>query len=167
MAAARVIILLSAIALASHGQWRQRPSKHAEPWGGTAVIEHFNRMPPAQRERFLNQLSPARRKVLEDRIDRFNQIPPAQREKLREEYERFRQLPPEQQEETRRAFREFSQLPKDQRKKLRTEMDAWRKMTQEEKQERKESKEFREKFDGPERKILRDMEHAVPPPEED
>lgn len=137
---------------------------------GPAALERFNSLPPSEREQILGKMPPDRRKVLEQRIERYNQMSPQERDRLRDQLEKFRQLPPEQQDEARRVFRRFNSQPDDRQRAMRDEIDSLRKLSPDERRERMNSADFQERFSTQERRIMRDFDQAFesdPPPQDE
>lgn len=143
-----------------------RPGKRPGP----SAIEKFNSLPPDQREQMLGKMPPERRKLFEERIDRYNQMSPGEKKQLQDQFDRFRKLPPEQQEEARRVFRRFNSQPEDRQKAMRDEMDSLRKLSPEERRQKMNSADYEERFSLPERRMMRDLDKAfeeAPPHDQD
>lgn len=121
------------------------------------AIERLNSLPPAQRERFLNRLPPERRRMMEERMERFRSMAPEEKQKLRERMAQFEQMDPEEQERARRAFRRFSLMPEDRREALQGEMDTLRRLGPEERRRYVRTPQFRDKFLPPERRLVLEM----------
>ena len=121
------------------------------------AIERLNSLTPEQRERFLGRLPEERRRVMEERMERFRNMPPEEKARLRELFEQFQQMDPEQQDRARRAFRRFNFLPEERREALQGEMDALRRMNVEERRRYMRTPQFREKFPPPDQRLMLEM----------
>ncbi len=129
------------------------------------LIERLNRMSPAERRKVLNRMPPERRDILEKRISNLNNIKPELREKLKKDYEHFQQLPPEKQTEVRRTLRQIAELPEDRRRQVRAAVNRLRQQTPEVQQRRIASRNFQDRFNDDERKLVQDALAMLPPPE--
>lgn len=126
-------------------------------------LERWESMTPQQRQRFLNNLPPERRRRFEGRLQELQNMPPQQRQRLHEQYRRFEQLPPERQERIRNLYRRFSNQPPARQDLMRGELQQLRSMPPEERQARFQSDDFQGKFKPNEQEILRKMTNVLPP----
>lgn len=129
------------------------------------LIERLNRMSPTERRRVLDRMPPARRQLLENRINNFNKITPEARQKLRKDYESFQQLPPEKQDEARRTMRLIAELPVERRRAVRGAVNHLRQQPLELRQRRMASRGFENRFSTEEQKLVRDAVALLPAPE--
>ena len=129
------------------------------------LIERLNRMSPAERSKVLNRMPPERRDILERRINNLNNINPEAREKLKKDYEHFQQLPPEKQTEVRQTLRQIAELPEDRRRQVRAAVNHLRQQTAEVQQRRIASRNFQDRFNEDERKLVKDALSMLPPSE--
>ena len=134
----------------------------APPVQGQFLLERLNRMTPEQRQRLLSRLPPERRRIVEERLERYNSLPAEQRLRLRNRYETFRHMPAEKQDETRRLFREFRELPQDRRLALRREIGRLRLMGEAERRDRIESEPFKNRYSAAEQRIIRELSSGLP-----
>ena len=164
MASFRTIPLL-AILLLAPGLYAQakKPNTIHPPRARLNAIDKLSRMPPEQRQRELAKLSPERRAVMEDRLERYNRLPAAQKERLRAQTETFQSMPPERQDAVRKAFRQFNTLPDDRRKPVQQELRRLRQMKGTERSARINSEDFRNRYSPGERQILENLAALVPP----
>lgn len=137
----------------------------AQPGPGEAIIDRLRRMTPAERQRALNRMPPARRDMLERRLSSLDQIKPETREKLRKDYESFQKLSPERQQEVRRTLREIADLPLDRRRAVRAAIQHLRRQPLEKQQRLLDSSAFSQRFAAPEAKLIRDALSFLPPDE--
>ena len=157
----RRIILIALLAMPLSMPLRaQRPGA-----AGVDLIERLNRMSPAERHKVLNRMPPERRDILERRISNLNNIRPELREKLKRDYEHFQQLPPEKQTEVRHTLRQIAELPEDRRRQVRAAINRLRQQTPEVQQRRIASRNFQDRFNDDERKLVEDALAMLPPPE--
>ncbi len=139
----------------------------AQPPGAPAanLIERLNRMSPAERSKVLDRMPPERRDILERRINNLNNINPEAREKLKKDYEHFQQLPPEKQSEVRHTLRQIAELPEERRRQVRAAVNHLRQQTPEFQHKRIESRNFQDRFNEDERKLVKDALSMLPPAE--
>jgi hypothetical protein len=163
MALFRNIPLLAILVAAecTYGQSKKQPIPRP-PRAKLNALDKLSRMPPKQREQQLQKLSPERRAVIEDKLEKYNRLPQAQKDRLRAQTEVFQNLPPERQDAVRRTFRKFNTLPEDRRKPVRQELQELRGMPEAERNARMNSEEFRNKFSPGERQILENLTNLVP-----
>ncbi|MEO7649717.1 MAG: DUF3106 domain-containing protein [Bryobacteraceae bacterium] len=135
----------------------QRPNR--------TVVDRWNRMAPADRERALAKLPPERRKRIEQELQNFRNLTPDERRQLRSRYQSFNQLPPEKQNQARKVWGQFNRLPEERRDPVRQEFDHLRAMPASEREARMKSAEFQDKFSTGELKMLQDLSGLVSPVE--
>lgn len=155
----RIIPILLALFFLPHAAEAQR--KLPRPRAGN-IIDRLHRMPPDQRQRWLEKLPPERRARIEQQLKRYQNLPPARRKRLRKEYEAFRQLPPEKQETVRKLFRKFNDMPEERRGPLRRELQRLRRMDGEKRRMHLESESFKGDFSSEERRLLEELAGAMP-----
>ncbi|MEX2263922.1 MAG: DUF3106 domain-containing protein [Bryobacteraceae bacterium] len=127
----------------------------------THVIDRFNQLSPEKKRQVLKRLPPERKRLFEERLERYNRLAPEDRDRLREHYETFRRLPPEKQDEARRLFGRFQDLPAARRNPVRKELAKLRELPPEERQSRLDSEEFRDEYSAGERKLLKDLSEIL------
>jgi len=118
------------------------------------ILDRLEAMPPAQRQRAIENLPPERRQRIQERLQQYDSLPPQERQRLREELDAFRRLPTERQQATRELYREFNQLPEDRRKMIGQEIRRLLRMDDPDRRARMESEQFRTLYSPEERKIL-------------
>lgn len=74
------------------------------------ILERLSRLTPAERRAVLGRLPAERRRLLEDRLERWENLPPEERRRLSGSYARFRELTPEDQGRMRELVREFQRV---------------------------------------------------------
>ena len=153
-----IVLLLLASAEAALAQSRRQIAPHA-------LLDRLNRMKPAQRERALQRLPPERRRMVEERLDRYNRMSPEERARLRGQYDIFQELRPEDKDAVRKLFRRFSRFPDDRRTAMRDELDELRKLGEAERRARMGRDEFRNRFSVPERRLLENLSGLLPAPD--
>jgi hypothetical protein len=132
-------------------------AKEAKAKEAPTPLERWNRMTPEQRQRMLAQMSPERRRELQEKLQRYRRLPPQERQQLRERYQAFSQLPPDQQNHARELFHQFNSLPEDRRPIVRQEYEQLRSMSESERSARMASEAFRSRFDPAEQQMLQDL----------
>lgn len=126
-------------------------------------LDRLNNMNPEERQRFLDSLPPERRKVVERQLQRYQNLTPQQRERLARQYEQFEGLPPQKREQVRRLYGEFNALPPDRQRALRRETTELRRMSDQDREARMNSDEFRANYSVEERRLLGALSQALPP----
>src|SRR5712664_896702 len=97
----------------------QRPMGHAAAPKGVAapaapnnkkanrnIVDKWNRMPPAERDKALAKLPPGQRDKIQQQLNRYNNLTPQQRGQL----QKFNQLPAEKQNQLRRLFSQYNEV---------------------------------------------------------
>lgn len=141
---------------------RPRPGPPIWPAPAVRLLDRLSRMTPEERDRFLENLPPERRRRIERRLELYNRLSPEERRRLRERYQRFSELPPERQDAVRELFRRFSSLPPERRPLVRREFLRLRRMSEPERRARLNSPALREFFSPAERELLADMTSVLP-----
>jgi len=121
------------------------------------ALDRWNRMSPAERERELAKLPPARAKLIRQRLRRYNAMSPQEQQALRERYQTFSELPPAKQQVVRQRLREFRQLPAPRRPIVHAEVERLRALPEAQRQAQLNSEEFRSHFSPQEQEIVRDL----------
>jgi hypothetical protein len=146
-------IALLAIALPVLGLAQGRPN----------LLERLQRMSPAERARFLDRIPPDRRLELERRLRQIDQIPPDVRDRLKREYDEFQQLPPERQQAVRRISKEINELEPRRRGAVRGALHFLRQQSPTVREERMNSRPFKNRFSEAEQRLLREALEVLPP----
>lgn len=147
------LAILLAVAAATPARSQQPPAD---------TIDRWNRMSPAERERELAKLPPARARLIRQRIWRYNHMQPEERQALRQRYQTFSQLPPDKQQTVRERLREFRRVPPGRRPLVRREFEQLRLLPEAQRQTRIDSDEFRRQFSPQEQQIIRDLSTYLP-----
>lgn len=119
-------------------------------------------MSPEERERELAKLPPERARMIRQRIWVYNHMPAEERQALRKRYQSFRQLPPDKQQLVRERLREARQLPVPRQTLVHHEIQQLRRLSEDQREARMNSDEFRSLFNPPEQQIIRDLSTYVP-----
>ncbi len=146
-------LALLAIALPLIGVAQGRPN----------LFERLQRMSPAERQRFLSRIPPEKRLDLEKRLRQIEEIPPDVRERLRREYDEFQQLPPERQDAIRRVLKQINDLEPRRRGQVRGAIASLRQLVPVVREDRMNSRRFKERFDEAEQKLIREAVEVLPP----
>ena len=102
------------------------------------------------------------REKLRERLQKFNELPAEQQQALKNLYNRLHQLPPERQEAVRGAVGRFSEQSPQRQRAMREELQNMANLSEQERQARIGSSEFRKKFNRKEQGIVRDMAPLLP-----
>jgi hypothetical protein len=128
---------------------------------GIALLERLRRMTPAQRQRFLNNVPPERRRVLEQRLREVDRMSPEQRRLAARSLANFQNLPEERRMRVRRLYNVLLNMPQERQELLRLEVRGFDEMEHSERKARMESDEFRDKYSPMERRWLAELTKAL------
>ena len=127
------------------------------------VVERFSQLSPTERQEALSKLPPARREMMERRLERWNQTPVEQRKRLAGSYAQFREMSPEKQQEVRQLFRRFSEtFPPERRPEAQAAIRRLRKADPEERKTILNNRRFVTNYSEEERKLLEQMAAEIP-----
>jgi hypothetical protein len=133
------------------------------PPGQAEALEKLSRLTPDERERVLGKMAPARRQMLERRLEQWNNMPPGQKRRMEESLEAFRQLTPEQQETMRKLYRRFNDtLPDAKRAEGRRALSLLRRMEPEQRKRALNGPRLKASFTDTERDLLAEMCEKLP-----
>jgi hypothetical protein len=140
---------------------------HAGDW-----LRHYQALPPAERERALQndpgfrRLPPERQQMLRQRLQHFSSLPPQQQQRMLNRMETWEHLTPGQKQEVRQLFGRMQQLPPDRRRMVSTAIRDLRAMPPGQREQIIDSNRFRSIFSPEERDIMRGaMRLPLAPPE--
>jgi len=166
------ILAVAALLVAPAGWAQKRAGAAKQPHGARVEnpettdktpIDEFETMSPERQQQALDRLPPAERKKLQQRIEKFNQLPGEQQRALKNLYSRLHQLPPDRQNAVRKAMNKFGLQPVARQEAIREELRGMAPKPERERLARLASPEFRKKFSGQERDIVRDMSPLLSP----
>lgn len=129
---------------------------HAGDW-----LRHYQGLPPAERERALQndpgfrRLSPERQQMLRQRLQHFSSLPPQQQQRVLNRMETWEHLTPGQKQQARELFGRMQQLPPDRRRMVNTAVRDLRAMPPGQREQIIDSNRFRSMFSANERDIMR------------
>jgi uncharacterized protein DUF3106 len=126
------------------------------------ILDRWNAMSPAEREKALARLPPDRQEQIRNRIQQFNKLPAAEQQRLREGYQRFNRLPPQKQQQIRDDMQHFSQLPVQRRRAMNLELGTLRDLPVKDRQARLNSDDFHGRFSPEEQGMIRDLAQILP-----
>jgi Protein of unknown function (DUF3106) len=133
-----------------------RGEGHAGDW-----LRHYQGLPPAERERALQndpgfrRLSPERQQMLRQRLNHFSSLPPQQQQRMLNRMETWEHLTPGQKDQVRNLFGQMQQLPADRRRMVTTAIRDLRAMPPGQREQIIDSNRFRTMFSPQERDIMR------------
>jgi hypothetical protein len=131
--------------------------------GRPNLFERLQRMSPEERQRFLSRIPPEKRLDLEKRLRQIEEIPPDVRQRLRREYDEFQQLPPERQDAIRRVLKQINDLEPRRRGQVRGAIASLRQFVPAVREERMNSRRFKNHFDEAEQRLIREAVEVLPP----
>ena len=126
-------------------------------------IEAFRTLSPGEQRKVLDGLPAGKRQKLEQRLRKFNQLPVEQQQTLTTLYNRLHELPTEREEVVRKAVDRFSKQPPARQQAIRDELRALSELSEQERNERIKSADFRSKFSRREQGMIREMSPLVMP----
>lgn len=133
------------------------------PRAQAMVIEKFRHMTGEERGRILRSMPPARRRMFEQRLERWNRLDAGQKKRLEGSLESFRTLTPEQQGTVRGLFRKFSEtMPEDKRGEGRRMLARLRNLEPDERKALLHSPRVKARFTDSERDLLAEMAETLP-----
>jgi hypothetical protein len=134
------------------------PGPHRGDW-----LRKYMALPPQQQERQLQQdpsfrsLPPDKQNHLLDRLRNFNSQPPEKKATILNRMETFEHMTPEQQTAARSLFQRYRNLPDDQKSRVSHAYRRLRGMPPQARNRLLTSDEFRNRYTGDERELLRGM----------
>jgi Protein of unknown function (DUF3106) len=139
------------------GQMRPQVRQgHAGDW-----LRHYQGLPPAERERALQndpgfrRLPPERQQMLRQRLQHFSSLPPQQQQRMLNRMETWEHLTPGQKDQARQLFNRMRQLPPDRQRMVHTAIRDLRGLPPSQREQIIDSNRFRGMFSPQERDIMR------------
>ncbi len=135
---------------------QNHPPGHAGDW-----LRHYQSLPPAERERALQndpgfrRLPPERQQLLRQRLNNFLSRSPEQQQRMLNRMETWEHLTPGQKQEARHVFERMQQLPPERRRMVTTAIRDLRGMRPGQREGIIDSNRFRGMFSPEERDIMR------------
>jgi Protein of unknown function (DUF3106) len=129
---------------------------HAGDW-----LRHYQGLPPAERERALQndpgfrRLPPERQQMLRQRLQHFYSLPPQQQQRMLNRMETWEHLTPGQKDQARQVFNRMRQLPPDRQRMVHTAIRDLRSLPPGQREQIIDSNRFRGMFSPQERDIMR------------
>jgi uncharacterized protein DUF3106 len=138
-------------------------TRNARPTRAQAnALERWRKMSPKQRQHYVQQLPPARRREFQQRMNRLQNLPPQQRQRLQRNYQQFSEMSPREQNDFRGLYQRFNKMPADRRPMLMNEYRKLRKLSPGERKSRLQSDAFQDRFRPGEKKLLQDLSKTMP-----
>lgn len=139
------------------------PGKHGHgPHAGT-WLRRYQKLPPAEQERALNNdpqfqtLPTERQEKLRRRLREFNSLPAEKRQRIIKRMELFEHLSPEQQQRARDLYGRLRTLPEDRRRIVKRTAHNLRQFDAAERTRLLESDPYRNSFNDNERSLIREL----------
>ena len=156
---------------AAVGRPNAAPVRPLNPNNPGTILDRWNAMTPAQREKALAKLPPDKQQQIRERVQRFNQqfsqLPKGDQQRLREGLQKITKMTPAQQQAIRRDFHRFGQLQPDRRQALQREFTKLRKMPESERNTYLASDQFRNRFSPDEQQIAQNISKVYPDPHQE
>jgi Protein of unknown function (DUF3106) len=144
-----------------HPAWQNHPQTrpaqgHAGDW-----LRHYQGLPPAERERALQndpgfrRLPPERQQMLRQRLQHFYSLPPQQQQRVLNRMETWEHLTPGQKDQARQVFNRMRQLPPDRQRMVHTAIRDLRSLPPGQREQIIDSNRFKGMFSPQERDIMR------------
>lgn len=119
-------------------------------------------MTPEQRDRILEKLPQAQQDRVRQQLERLDHMSPAEKERIARQAQYIAALEPAQRRVVSQAMSGMNQLPADRRGPVRKELLALVNSSEEDRDARLKSEEFKKKFSPDEQKILTDLSTTLP-----
>jgi hypothetical protein len=125
-------------------------------------LDRIEAMKPEQRQKWLDSLSPDRRKNIERRLGEYEKIPTPERKLLRTRIEMLQSLPPQRQNQIRRSVKQFEAIPEERRQQMSEELRHMAPMSDEDRRAYMNTEEFRNKYSPTEQQIIGNISEITP-----
>jgi Protein of unknown function (DUF3106) len=140
----------------------QRNQRAPDSRPGAQALEKLSRMTPAQREKWLSSLPPARRQRIEQNLREFQKMPPAQQNRVRGRQELLNSLPPQRQNQVRHSVQQFLNMPEERKAVVKQEMRHMAPLSDDERRAYMSSEEFRNRYSATEQQMMGNLMEIEP-----
>lgn len=135
---------------------RPRPAGENGP-GSAENLAKLLKLSPEQRNKYLSALPPARRAMIEKRLNDYQKMPEPDRVRALERLRRMQSLPPQKQNQVRASSKKFLELPQPRRGLVNREINQLRPLSDIDRRAMMNTEEFRSKFTPAEQQMIDDI----------
>jgi Protein of unknown function (DUF3106) len=137
-----------------------RPQPVQPPAGGAGPrpVEEFMRMSPADREKEIQKLPPARQEKVRQQLQRYDQLPPERKALL----QRLWDLPPGRRQVVRQSMQDFQTQPPERKRAMWQQLQKVHEMEPGERDAYFDSPEFKGQYSKDEQEIMKNMSEILP-----
>jgi Protein of unknown function (DUF3106) len=125
--------------------------------GSAENLAKLLKLSPDQRNKALSGLPPARRAVIEKRLNDYQQMPEKQRAMALQRLRRMQSLPPQKQQQVRASSKGFLELPEPRRGLVKKQLNQLRPLSDADRLALMNTEEFRSKFTPAEQQMIEDI----------
>jgi hypothetical protein len=134
------------------------PQKPAgEGPGSVENLKRLLKLSPEQRKKALEELPPARREVIEKRLNDYQKMPEPERAKAFDRLSRMQSLPPQKQQQVRASVQKLTALPQPRHGVVQRQINQMKVLSDADRSAVMNSEEFRSKFTPSEQQIIEDI----------
>lgn len=141
---------------------QQKQAPRPDPHPGEQLLERLRQMSPDEREKALENLPPARRQNITNRLNQIEKWPTAAQARERARLERLNGLPQQRQNQVRRSARQFLDLPEDRRRQMTEELRRMAPLPDDERRAYMNTEEFRNRYSPNEQQIMSNLAEIEP-----
>jgi hypothetical protein len=146
------------------GEMAKRPGAPKMNVPNPGPVERLLAMPPEQRERVLEKLPASEQERLRRRFEQFDRRPPEERARLLNQWRQIASLTPERRELLSKQMQAFNELPEDRARAVRRALNQLSRLSPEEREARMASDGFKNGFSASEQQMISDIAANYPFP---
>jgi hypothetical protein len=150
------------VAAKTQAQASNQAAREAQQALNAPFLMHLAQMSPEERDAALARLPPARRQMLEQRLENFAKRPADQQARVLNQYERLQALPPERREQAREALAEYNSIMPPRKGIIGIELNRLSSMTDEQRASVMSAPRFRLIFSEAEIQMMKNLNGIVP-----
>jgi hypothetical protein len=147
---------------AGNAQRKAQNQSQGQRPGGDLALQKLAQMSPADRQKALANLPPARRAEVLKQLQTYQSMSPQARARANQQLQRLQSLPPKRQNQVRGSLQKFQKLPEDRRTAVGAELDRLGAMPEEQRAARMNSPEFKSQYSASERQMMGDISLVLP-----
>jgi hypothetical protein len=129
---------------------------------GGLTLQRLAQMTSEERATALTNLPPARRQIIEQKVENYLNLPPEQQERVRSQLERMQTLPPDRAADVRQSLREFQVTPQPRKVVIARELAHLGTLTDEQSSVYMSKPGFRGRFSESEIQLMNNLRGIVP-----
>jgi hypothetical protein len=125
--------------------------------GSSDNLARLLKMSPEQRNKALSGLPPARRNMIEKRLNDYQKMPEQERARALDRLRRMQSLPPQKQQQVRASIQKLTTLPDPRHGLVQKQINHLRPLSDADRRAMMNSEEFRSKFTPAEQQMIEDI----------